>query len=180
MAQSIEVIRVVGPPGAGKSLLITSLTESLRSRGYRTASAVQRSEDATTITLSTGSRTTLDRAVPASYLATVASWVDPSVQLVFAEGYDEPGLPAVEVRPEGGEPYGVAEEDLFAVVDTEELSAGFAQGGPGQTLPLADRIQREVLGDAAEPEAPADPGRERRIERGFGFGRVLRRFRRRG
>ncbi|MCK9485257.1 MAG: hypothetical protein M0R73_00925 [Dehalococcoidia bacterium] len=179
-----ELLRVVGPAGAGKSLLITSLTESLRSRGYRTASAVQRGEATTVITLSTGSRSTLDRAVPASYLGTVVSWVDPSVQLVFAEGYDDaPGIRAIEVRPAGAEPYGVDGEDLFAVVATEDLSTAFAEGGPGQALPLADRVQREVLGDSTAPEtaeAPASPGVERRIERGFGFGRVMRRFRRRG
>lgn len=184
-----ELLRVVGPPGAGKSLLITSLTEALRSRGYRTASAVQRGEAATIITLSTGSRSTLDRVVPASFLGTVVSWVDPSVELVFAEGYDDgPGIRAIEVRPAGAAPYGVDEDDLFAVMSAEELATAFAQGGPGQALPLADRVQREVLGDdaedeagpEAESEAPASPGVERRIERGFGFGRVLRRFRRRG
>ncbi len=173
-----ELLRIVGPPGAGKSLLITSLTETLRSRGYRTASAVQRSEATTTITLSTGSRSTLDRAVPTTFLPTVVSWIDPAVLLVFAEGYPEaPGIRTIEVRPDGASPFGVDEEDLFAVVKTEELSAAFAEGGPGRSLALADRIQREVLGDAAQPEAPSDPEREHREERGFGFGRVLRRFR---
>ncbi|MBM4435552.1 MAG: hypothetical protein FJ028_10760, partial [Chloroflexi bacterium] len=36
------VLRVVGPRGSGKTLLIVSLVEALRWRGYRVATAVRR------------------------------------------------------------------------------------------------------------------------------------------
>ncbi|MEX1021978.1 MAG: hypothetical protein WD058_02415 [Dehalococcoidia bacterium] len=171
--QPPRLLRVVGPPGSGKSLLITSLVDSLRSRGYRSAAVVQRGEATTVITLSTGSRSTLDRSVPLSYLATVVGWVDPTVHLVLAEAYEERGAPAVELRPQGAPPYGVPEDELLAVVETEAIAAAFARGGPGDTIGLADRIERELLGGPGTPDAaPGAEGGAPDV-----VGRFLRRFR---
>lgn len=171
-----EVLRVVGPPGAGKSLLITSLMEALRTRGYRTASAVQRDETTTVFTLSSGSRSVIERSVPATYLPGIATMLDPTVRVVFAEGYADAGVPAIEVRRPGDAPFALEEADRWAVADADELARAFAQGGPGDTIGLADRVQREIIGEAAQPEGNTREA-EQTKERGFGIGRLLRRFR---
>ncbi|MDA0269880.1 MAG: hypothetical protein O2798_01840 [Chloroflexi bacterium] len=139
------VLRVVGPPGSGKSLLITSLVEALRVRGYRVATAVRRDERVTVVILSHGGRVTLERPLALDALLGVIAGVDPSIHLVLAEGYEDAGLPAVELRPPGAVPM-LAGADLFAVVDSEEFAATFARSGPGETNGLAERVEREVLG----------------------------------
>lgn len=177
------IVRIVGPPGSGKTMLITSLQEALRSEGVRTASAVSRGPGLTAIATSAGARTTLERDIPLGYLATVVSWIDPAVDVIFAEGYEETGAPAVELRPAGGDALGVTEDELLAVVDPAEIAAAFAERGPGYTAGVAERVLRSVLGrepsagnpaDASKggsPEVPPSAARE--------VGRLGRLFRRR-
>lgn len=165
------VLRVVGPPGSGKSLLITSLVEALRSRGHRVATLVPRSETTTVIVLSHGGRVTLERPMAFDALLGVVASVDPTVQLVLAEGYDAPGVPAVELRPRGGAAL-VADTDRFALVESEAFAALFARSGPGETDGLAERIEVELLG-VTPPSAPAsDDAPAGRL------GRFVSRFRR--
>jgi molybdopterin-guanine dinucleotide biosynthesis protein MobB len=167
-----NVIRIVGPPGSGKSLLITSLVEALRSRGHRIATVVRRERfeialadvtaaehlnagaAITVIALSTGGRVTIERPVPLTDLGSVVASIDPSVDLVFAEGFEDAGYPAVELSPPGGPPLQSSEEDLLAVVSSAELKGAFERVGPGETGGLADLIEREVLG--REPEVSLD------------------------
>ncbi len=161
-----HVIRVVGPAGSGKSLLITSLQEALRTLGVRSA-AVTRIGDAVagtaaiTVAISTGSRSTIDREVPLGYLGTVVGWIDPGVEVVFAEDYVEPGAPALELRPAGASPRDIAEGERFAVIDPADLAREFAAHGPGYTAGVAERIVSELLGRAVEVTPAAAPAEER-------------------
>lgn len=158
-----NVVRVVGPPGSGKSLLITSLVEALRSRGYRIATVVRRDRfelplvdvtaaehrnagaAITVIALSTGGRITIEHAVEAADLATLVGSIDPAVDLVFAEGFEDAGFPAVELAPPGGPALQTSEDDLLAVVSSAEIAGAFERVGPGETGGLADLIEREIL-----------------------------------
>lgn len=167
-----NVVRVVGPPGSGKSLLITSLVEALRSRGYRLATVVRRERfevafadvtaaehlDAgaaiTVIALSSGGRVTIERPVPLIDLGSVVASIDPAVDLVFAEAFEDAGYPAVELSPPGGPPLQSNEDDLLAVVSSAEFQGTFERFGPGETGGLAELIEREVLG--REPEVSLD------------------------
>jgi hypothetical protein len=150
-----HILRVIGPPGSGKSLLITSLQEALRAQGIRSAHVVPLPGPAISVTISTGSRATIDREVPLGYLAQVVDWIDPAVDVILAEDYLEPGAPAVELRPEGAPPLGLPEADRFAVVDPAPIAAAFAAGGPGYTAGLADRIARDLLGREPSPASPS-------------------------
>ncbi len=159
-----NVVRVVGPPGSGKSLLITSLVEALRSRGYRLATVVRRERfevslmdvtaaehqaagaAITVIALSTGGRITIERPVQTGDLGALVGSIDPSVDLVLAEGFDDAGYPAIEIAPPGGPPLSVAESDLLAVVTSAEIAGAFARVGPGETGGLTDLIERDILG----------------------------------
>ena len=92
--------------GDESQLLIVALTESLRSRGHRMATAAYlRLTDATVITLSNDARVTLPSpqdAIPnLSRLNYVARAADPSITLLLAEDYDGPGVPALLLRPDG-------------------------------------------------------------------------------
>ena len=145
------VLRVVGPPGAGKSLFITSMQEALRQHDVRSASVVSAGPGITTIVVSNGGRSTLERDLPLSYIPQVISWVDPSVRVILAEAYDEPGAPAVEVRPTGALPHPIPEAERFAVVDADDLAQHFAQDGPGYTAGVAERVVGEWLHQKPRP-----------------------------
>lgn len=179
------VLRVVGPPGAGKSLFITSIQEALRHHDVRSA-AVANGPGVTVIVVSNGGRSTLERDLPLAYVPQVISWVDPAVRLILAEGYDEPGAPAVEIRPAGAPPYDIPEAERFAVVDADTLAEQFAQRGPGYTAGVAERIVQEWLGKRArsvpnvaeEMQKRIDPAANARAEGGRNpLRRLLDRFR---
>lgn len=177
------IVRIVGPAGSGKTMLITSLQEALRAEDLRTASVVTRGPGLTAISVSNGASTTLERDVPLGYIATVVSWIDPTVDVILAEGYEETGAPAVELRPAGGPALGVPEHELLAVVDPDDIAAAFAQDGPGYTAGVAERILRHVLDreptpDLASPEANGTPTGTPEVEREVSrLQRMFRRFR---
>jgi molybdopterin-guanine dinucleotide biosynthesis protein MobB len=159
-----NVLRIVGPPGSGKTLLIVSLVEALRARDWRVATAVRREAiesslvdpdvsqqldagaSATVIALANGGRVTLERTMPLPGLRSVVASLDPSVDLLLAEGFEDAGYPAVELLPPGDQTIETPESDLLAVVSAEELAGTFATFGPGETNGLADLVEREILG----------------------------------
>jgi molybdopterin-guanine dinucleotide biosynthesis protein len=161
------LVCVTGPPGSGKSLLITSLAGALRTLDCRSASITEREGGATVITISTGSRVVLDQPIAGDRVAAVVASIDPGVHVVFAEGYDIEGAPAV-VLSERAAPPQAGDPELFAVVDSVALAASFAAAGPGgdAIAALADRIARELLGrdlprPAVEERAPGGSLRSR-------------------
>lgn len=158
-SQPPRMLRVVGPPGSGKTLLITSLVEALRSRGHRIATVSRREATVTVIALSTGSRVTLEQPATVEALRSVVAAIDPQVDLVLAEGYDDAGVPAVEVRPTGAPAFGIPQADLVAVVEAEALAAAFARSGPGDTLGVAERIEAALFG-GAQPGVPGPSSSE--------------------
>ena len=99
---SLAVLRVLGAPGAGKSLLILGLTDELRRRGYRVASAEERASKATVVVLGSGGRVTLEHTFHIEALQGVVAGLDPQADLLLAEGYEGHGVPAIEVSPPGG------------------------------------------------------------------------------
>jgi molybdopterin-guanine dinucleotide biosynthesis protein MobB len=163
-----NVLRIVGPPGSGKTILIVSLVEALRSRNYRIATAVKREAIesslldpdvsrqldagaiATVIVLSNGGRVTLERVMPLPGLASVVASMDPSVDLLLAEGFDDPGYPAIELLAPGDTTITTSDADLLAIVASNEILGAFETFGPGETNGLAELVEREIL--AAEDD----------------------------
>lgn len=150
------VLRVVGPPGSGKTLLIVSLAEALRSRGHRVVTAAPRRDGVTVLVLSNAARVTLDGRMPLARLQTVVPSIDPSVTIILAENFDAPedaAFPAVALAPHGSAP----RSDVLVMVPTEEVEATFARLGPGEMGPgetngLVDLVETRVLG--LPPRAP--------------------------
>ncbi len=142
-----NVLRVVGPPGSGKTILIVSLVEALRSRNYRIATAVKREAiesslldpdvsrqldagaAATVIALSNGGRVTLERVMPLPGLSSVVASIAPSVDLLLAEGFDDPGYPAIELLAPGDTTIETSDEDLLAVVASDEIPGSLSALG---------------------------------------------------
>lgn len=165
------LLRVVGAPGSGKTLLIVSLVEELRGRGYRVASAVRRGgieahnidpdaaahldagAAATVIVLASGGRVTLEQVMPLPALSDIVASLDPQIDLLLAEGFADAGIPAVELAPGGSrEALTTDADDLLAVVSSEELRGSFARLGPGDTNGLADLVQERLLGEGSDVE----------------------------
>jgi molybdopterin-guanine dinucleotide biosynthesis protein len=147
--------RIVGPPGSGKTLLITSLTEALRQRGHRVASAAVREDGtATVITLPNGGRVTIERVLVGFEVRDVAAMLDPNIDLLLAEGFEDAGIHAVELSPEGGSALTTAPSDLLAVVASTQVAGDFATFGPGETHGLAALIEQRVFG----LPPPGEPG----------------------
>ena len=161
------VLRVVGPPGSGKTLLIVSLIDELKRRGVRVASAVQRGSVqphdidpdasraldagavATVVVLAGGGRVTIERTMQLPALRAIVASLDPQVELLLAEGFEDAGYPAVELAPAGGTT-ATAPDDLLAVVASEEVKGAFAVFGPRDTHGLADLVQERLLGGRPE------------------------------
>lgn len=168
------MLRVVGPPGSGKTLLIVSLAEALRSRGHRVVTAAPRRDGVTVLVLSNAARVTLDGTMPLARLQTVVPSIDPSVTIILAENFDAPAdavFPAVALAPRGSAP----RSDVLAMVPTEEVEATFARLGPGETHGLVDLVETRVLGlPPREVEAAARTPEARQGWRGV-LGRLMRR-----
>jgi len=159
-----NVVRVVGPPGSGKTLLIVSLVEALRARDVRVATAVKREAiestlidpdvasqldagaAATVIALANGGRVTLERVLPLPGLASVVASLDPAVDLLLAEGFDDPGYPAIELLRPGDHTIETPEDDLLAIVSADEIRGNFETFGPGENTRIVELVEREILG----------------------------------
>ena len=158
----IPVLRIVGPPGSGKTLLIVSLVEALRSRGHRVATVAPRRGGATLIVLTNGGRVTMDRALPSEEIARAVTSIDPSAQIVLAEDYDAPAdaaLPAIAITARGVPP----RPNALATVASEDIEATFARhgpgdGGPGETNGLVDLVEQRILGLPPRITAPKPRG----------------------
>jgi molybdopterin-guanine dinucleotide biosynthesis protein MobB len=178
-------LRVVGPPGSGKTLLIVSLVEALRSRGYRVATVVRREAiestlidadaarqldagaAATVIVLSNGGRVTLERSLALPGLNSVVASIDPSVDLILAEGFEDAGYPALELSPPGAPALVTGPDDLIAVVSSEEIAGAFATFGPGETGGIADLVEERLL--ATRPDVELELTVDERPVESLGF-----------
>lgn len=144
-AVPLAVVRVVGPPGSGKTLLITALVEALRSRGHLVATSAARGPaggagegGATVITMSNGGRVTVGRALDLEALRALVPTLDPRAAVLLAEAVEEAGAPAIEIVPPGEKPSSLR-ADLIAIVSLTP-SRDIATFGPEQAPGLADLI----------------------------------------
>lgn len=140
---ALRIVRVVGPPGSGKTLLITTLIEALRSRGVFTATSAPREGRATVITASNGARITAERLLNAQELRQLTITVDPRATLLLAESLEAPGTFAIEIVPPGAQPT-TNRSDLIALVSLTP-SRDHATFGPAQAPGLADLLVATVL-----------------------------------
>ena len=127
----VPVLRVVGAPGSGKTLLIVSLAEALRSRGQRVATVAPRRGGATVVTLSNGARVTMEQPLPLARVPAVVPSIDPSVTIVLAEDYDapeDPAVPAIALAARSALPY-MKEKGYGRMVFTSSIT------GPRVTSP---------------------------------------------
>ena len=155
------VLRVVGPQIPARNLLVIALVEALRARGVRTATAELLADGRASVTLPSGTRVTpasggMALASAADLAAFLAS-LDPRTDLVLAEGYEEPGVPAVELTaaPAPGEPKPpVAAGDLLASVEAARLERDFTERGAEAVADLAALVEARLL----RGEAPSGGG----------------------
>ena len=152
------VLRVVGPQIPARNLLVIALVEALRARGLRTATAELLADGRATVTLPSGGRVTpapgsapLDSAVR---LAAFVASLDPRADLVIAEDYEDPGVPAVEltvVAASTGE--AAASGDLLASVEAERLEGDFTARGAEAVAELAALVEARLLRGEAVRES---------------------------
>jgi hypothetical protein len=95
---------------------------------------------------------TLERTMSLPGLQSVVASIDPSVDLVLAEAFDDAGSPAVELSPPGGPALTTSRGDLLAVVASDDIVGSFATFGPGATGGLADLVEERLLTTRPELE----------------------------
>ena len=152
------VLRVLGPQIPARNLLVIALVEALRARGLRTATAELLADGRATLTLPSGTRVTpasggMKLASAADLAAFVAS-LDPRTDLVLAEGYEEPGVPAVELTAGETREQPVAPADLLASVEAARLERDFTARGAEAVADLAALVEARLL----RGEAPSGGG----------------------
>ena len=113
--RGLPVVRIVGPHGSGKTLLVLSLVEAFRARGHLVATSAPRDDAVTVVTTSNGGRVTIERAMDIEALRGLVPTLDPSAALLLAEDLEAAGTPAVEVVPSGRKP-STLRGDLVAIV----------------------------------------------------------------
>ena len=160
------VLRVLGPQIPARNLLVIALVEALRARGLRTATAELLADGRATLTLPSGTRVTPASAgmklASAADLAAFVASLDPRTDLVLAEGYEEPGVPAVELTaaaPAGEPP--VAAADLLASVEAARLERDFTARGAEAVADLAALVEARLL----RGEPPSGGGLLARLRR---------------
>ncbi len=151
------VLRVVGPQLPARNLLVIALVEALRARGLRTATAELLADGRATVTLPSGGRVTpapggapLDSA---ARLAAFAASLDPRADLLIAEDYDEPGVPALALTAAAASTReAVAPGDLLASVEAERLERDFTTRGAEAVVDLAALVEARLLRGEAAPD----------------------------
>ncbi|MYI83228.1 MAG: hypothetical protein F4056_08070 [Chloroflexi bacterium] len=151
------VLRVVGPQIPARNLLVIALVEALRARGLRTATAELLADGRATVTLPSGGRVTpAPGGAPLDSAAALAAFVaslDPRADLVIAEDYEQPGVPAVELTTAAASPgEAVAPGDLLASVEAERLERDFTARGAEAVAELAERVEARLLRGESAPE----------------------------
>ena len=183
------VVRIVAPPAASAalpsaslpsaSLLRATLVEALRRRGYRTATAERRPAGGLAVTLASGGRIGVERAVEAAELGAFVAGLDPHVDLVVALGCDDDAdgaLPAIELT--GSEPARASSGERLATIAEAELTASLRADSRSNAVDgLAALLDARLLGGTDQAATAATRsgggllGRLRRLAR-------LRRLRR--
>ena len=143
------VLRVLGPQIPARNLLVIALVEALRARGLRTATAELLADGRATLTLPSGTRVTPASAgIPLARAADLAAFVaslDPRTDLVLAEGYEEPGVPAVALTAGETREQLVAADDLLASVEAARLERDFTERGAEAVAELAALVEARLL-----------------------------------
>jgi hypothetical protein len=163
-------VRLVASYGSSLALLTATLVEALRARGYRTASVEQRPGGAgLAVTLPSGGRIGVERAVEAAELGAFVAGLDPRADLVLALGFEDGAgraTPAIELTSEAA-PVTTADV-LLATVEEAELTASLqSAGGSAAIEELAALLDARLLGGDGSDEAPSGGGLLGRL-RGLG------------
>lgn len=165
---ALPVLRIVGPPGSGKTLLITALTEALRERGHFIALCAPRGDASTVLTLSSGARVSIERAPDLDALRPLVRSLDPRAALLLAEGVEAAGVPAIELVPDASARPLTASDDLVATIISGEVVRAFGVSGPSPVATLAATIEARLL--RGEPAPGRASHRAGFISRLFGHG----------
>ena len=88
----------------------------------------------------------------AADLAAFVASLDPRTDLVLAEGYEEPGVPAVELTAGETREQPVAPADLLASVEAAHLERDFTARGAEAVAELAALVEARLLRGEASPE----------------------------
>ncbi|MBI2165044.1 MAG: molybdopterin-guanine dinucleotide biosynthesis protein B [Chloroflexi bacterium] len=164
-----STLAIVGPSGSGKTRVAVALVERLRARGHRVA-AVKHSphghqvdrpaSDSSrlfaagadkVIVSSPGQSTAIERTQGDASLEEVVATLDPSYDLVIAEGFKGSTVPKVLVV--GGEVLSPAPGNVIAVVGAGETGAQVPCYSFEELDRLADQVEKDLLEKAGESQA---------------------------
>ncbi len=173
IATTPKILLIVGYKKVGKTSLIEKLIPELANRGYRVGTVKHHHSDFPVSVDAAGTDTWRHRQAGASSVALatptdIAMFRDSkssisldqivstlgAADIVLVEGFHEEARAKIEVlRAEGADRLCQMDENLIAIVGPVERDDAVPSFTPGSIKPLADLIEREILGK------PAFPGR---------------------
>lgn len=162
------VVCIVGSSNAGKTTLVEGLVGEFKRRGYRVATVkhsprgfdldqkkkdswrhVRAGSDA--VVVSSPERLALIRRQDHdASLEEVVKLIGDDFDIVLAEGFKEASAPKIQVlRAQPDSPSGEPPQGLIALVTDAPSSGEVPRFSPGDVSPLADLIERTLMGKSA-------------------------------
>jgi hypothetical protein len=158
------LLRIVGPQIPARSLLVVLLVEALRGRGYRIAITEQLNDGRPSVTLPNGSRVTPALGTSTDGLAAFVESLDPYLNLILAEGYEEPDTPAIKIIENGSYGNG-SEKEPFASIEAADLTSDIEVHGTQAVEQIAVLIDKWLRKEGATPNGVNSSGLLGRLRR---------------
>ena len=151
------LLNIIGPQIPARSLLVVLLVESLRGRGHRIAIAEQLNDGRPSVTLPNGSRVTPALGTVTDGLVAFVESIDPYLNLILAEGYEERDTPAIRIIEDGSYGNGSDKEPL-ASIDATHLTSDIEGHGTQAIEQIAILIDEWLRRDGATSDGDTSSG----------------------
>ena len=155
------LLRIIGPQIPARSLLVVLLVEALRGRGYRIAITEQLNDGRPSVTLPNGGRVTPALGTATDGLASFVESIDPYLNLILAEGYEEPDTPVIKIIEDGSGP----DKEPLASIEATHLTSDIEVHVTQAIEQIAMLIDEWLRGEGTTSNGDSNSGLRKRLRR---------------